>query len=123
MLVTGDAAAAVPVPAIDPIATTVQQQHLQQQQAATMTKARAPATLADRLSEVAASSAGESGGRGLSEVQLVASSSLDLDIPVMKASSSASLLQAALLVLAVPAMIFAGAWMLVELLVGRWCDL
>ena len=113
MLATGDAAAAVPMPAIDPIATTVQQH---QQQAATI-KARAPATLADRLSGVAAASAGESGGRGLSEVQLVASSSLDLDIPVMKASSSASLLQAALLVLAVPAMIFAGSWMLVELLV------
>lgn len=102
MLATSD----VPLPAMDPTAATV---------ATTTASSRAAAagaptttiTLADRLAGVAAD-ASASSSSGVGELPLVASSSLDLDIPVMKASSSA-LLEAALLVLAVPAMIFAGA--------------
>jgi hypothetical protein len=69
--------------------------------------APAPATLAARLSGLSAAVAATMAEPATTT--LVASSSLDLDIPVMKASSSKPLLEAALLVLAVPAMIFAGA--------------
>lgn len=96
MLATGDAPVVLPA-VTQPTATVAEIPSVTQ-------RSPTPTSLADRLAGVQQRDDG-----ALGTIQLVASSSLDLDIPVMKASSSASLLQAALLVLAVPAMIFAGA--------------